>query len=75
MPPDDLQNFMVDPRMREVENGEGVANPPGGTRAPRDVANRNALAVLFESMLPWIEYGRIDGEDDRHDGHEQHNEG
>ncbi|KAG5231582.1 transcription factor [Salix suchowensis] len=58
LPPENLQNFMVDPRMREPEqNGGQIANPLDGVPAPRDVANRNALAVLFESMLPWVNYG------------------
>ncbi|KAA8516243.1 hypothetical protein F0562_019422 [Nyssa sinensis] len=76
MPPDNLQNFLADPRMRDVQNGDHIANPPGGERA-RDVANRNALAVLFESILPWIDYGGRDGgvgEDDLRDAHEQDDE-
>lgn len=68
IPPDNLQNFMVDPRMMEMQNNGQVANPPGDARAPRDVANRSALAVLFESMLPWNDYGRRGGgEDGQHD--------
>ncbi|OMO64143.1 Transcription factor 25 [Corchorus capsularis] len=58
LPPDNLQNFMVD--MREAgQIGGQVANPPAGGHAPppRDVANRNPLAVLFESLLPWVNYG------------------
>ncbi|XVF22244.1 hypothetical protein REPUB_Repub12eG0156900 [Reevesia pubescens] len=58
LPPDNLQNFMVD--MREAAHiGGQVANPPaaGHAPAPRDVANRNPLAVLFESLLPWVNYG------------------
>ncbi|MCI84367.1 transcription factor 25-like, partial [Trifolium medium] len=31
-------------------------NQHGNGHAPRGVANRNALAVLFESMLPWVTY-------------------
>jgi hypothetical protein len=82
MPPEILQNFMVDPRMlQEMQNGGGhrrhVAHeqvlldplprdaafaPP----TPRDVANRNTLAVLFESMLPWVDFGRA--EEEPHDG-------
>lgn len=58
LPPDNLQNFMVD--MREAAQiGGQVANLPAGVHAPapRDVANRNPLAVLFESLLPWVNYG------------------
>lgn len=72
IPPENLQHFMVAPRM-------GVAaNPPGNDHVPRDVANRNPLAVLFESMLPWVDYGgREDagavGEDNQHNGHDQVN--
>ncbi|RVW32677.1 Transcription factor 25 [Vitis vinifera] len=55
LPPDNLQNFMADPRMREeVLNVNQVVNPHGGDRAPRDIANRSPLAVLFESILPWL---------------------
>jgi hypothetical protein len=32
------------------------ANQHGNGHPPRGVANRNALAVLFESMLPWVTY-------------------
>lgn len=38
-----------------------VANPAGGAHAVRDVADRSALAVLFESILPWVNYGGEDG--------------
>ncbi|XAR53905.1 hypothetical protein NMG60_11028842 [Bertholletia excelsa] len=61
LPPDDLQNFLGDPRMREVQNAGQGADPPHRIHAPDHVANRNALAVLFESMLPWIHYGEGDG--------------
>ncbi|CAN6994184.1 unnamed protein product [Brassica rapa subsp. trilocularis] len=58
LPPDNLQNFVADPRMG---GGEQVAAGGGGgghhqqQQAPpvRDVANRNPLAVFLESMLPW----------------------
>ncbi|XP_034904218.1 uncharacterized protein [Populus alba] len=75
LPPENLQNFVVDPRMREPErNGGQIANPLDGGPAPRDVANRSALAVLFESMLPWVNYGgRGDegGDEENHvNGHE-----
>ncbi|KAF2315110.1 hypothetical protein GH714_038176 [Hevea brasiliensis] len=79
LPPENLQNFMVDPRLREAEqNGGQIANLPAGGPAPRDVANRHALAVLFESMLPWVHYGA--GEDvganveNQVNGHDQRNE-
>jgi hypothetical protein len=76
LPPENLQNFMVDPRMREAEqNGGQIANPLDGGPAPHDVANRNALAVLFESMLPWVNYGgggdEGGNEENQVDGHEQ----
>lgn len=58
LPPENLQNFMVDPRMRVGEvNGAEMANQLNDVPAPRDVANRNALAVLLESVLPWVHYG------------------
>lgn len=74
LPPDNLQNFMADPRMREeVLNVNQVVNPHGGDRAPRDIANRSPLAVLFESILPWVDFGdRVEeeaGEDNQPNGH------
>lgn len=80
IPPENLQHFMGVPRMREGmqdENQFANLHVPGNGHAPRGVANRNALAVLFESMLPWVTYG--DGEDggpddDQHDDdHGQNN--
>ncbi|KAF9688010.1 hypothetical protein SADUNF_Sadunf02G0152600 [Salix dunnii] len=76
LPPENLQNFMVDPGMREAEQTGGqIAYPLDGGPAPHDVANRNALAVLFESMLPLVDYGdRGDeggNEGNQVDGHEQ----
>ncbi|KAJ6404467.1 hypothetical protein OIU84_012621 [Salix udensis] len=76
LPPENLQNFMVDPGMREAEqNGGQIAYPLDGGPAPHDVANRNALAVLFESMLPMVDYGgRGDeggNEGNQVNGHEQ----
>ncbi|KAJ9549279.1 LOW QUALITY PROTEIN: hypothetical protein OSB04_021822 [Centaurea solstitialis] len=69
IPPENLQNFMIDPRLAEMHNvGENQENLPDVARAPREVANRNALAVLFESMLPWFDYGTREDE-----GQEQEN--
>lgn len=53
LPPDNLQNFMVDPRLVGNNGGEQQA----ANRPVRDLSNRNALAVLFESMLPWVDFG------------------
>ena len=64
---------MVDPRMREVQNAEQVGGRPFPARAPRDLTNRNALAVLLESMLPWFDYGQGDGEHNENDHHDQAN--
>ncbi|XP_057499516.1 uncharacterized protein LOC130783765 isoform X2 [Actinidia eriantha] len=71
MPPDNLQNFLAEPRMREIQNGDQVANVPNGVGVPHNLANRNPFVVLLESMLPWIDYGSRDGigEDDQHNGH------
>lgn len=70
LPPDNLQNFVIDPRMIEMQNA-GQVNPPRDEHAPpRDVANRNALAVLLESMLPWVDYGRRENGED----HDEDNE-
>lgn len=43
LPPDNLQNFMVDPR-REVPNDAQPAN-----NRVQDLSDRNAIAVLLES--------------------------
>ncbi|KAG6597002.1 Transcription factor 25, partial [Cucurbita argyrosperma subsp. sororia] len=56
-PPEALQDFVVDPRMRDVQNIIQHANPPNQRHPTREIANRSALAVLFESMLPWVNYG------------------
>ncbi|KAF2565258.1 hypothetical protein F2Q68_00023682 [Brassica cretica] len=59
LPPDNLQNFVADPRM-----GGGGGGHHQQQQAPpvRDVANRNPLAVFLESMLPWVNLG--EGDDD-----------
>ncbi|KAL5572264.1 hypothetical protein UlMin_021861 [Ulmus minor] len=83
MPPENLQHLMVDPRMRDPVHNEAhaanVAIPNEGIPAPRNVANRNAIAVLLESMLPWVHYGDGNGAaeedgDDILNGHGQGNE-
>ncbi|KAL3632180.1 hypothetical protein CASFOL_025164 [Castilleja foliolosa] len=57
MPPE----FMVDHQRGGVEQRGQVPNVPED-HVIRDVANRSPLAVLFESILPWINYGAGDGE-------------
>nr|KYP39724.1 Transcription factor 25 [Cajanus cajan] len=79
IPRENLQQFMGVPRMMEgVQDENQFANLPGNGHAPRGVANRNALAVLFESMLPWVTYeDREDGGPDdgnQHDDHRQDNQ-
>ncbi|KAF8379876.1 hypothetical protein HHK36_027341 [Tetracentron sinense] len=80
MPPDDLRNLMVDPRMAQaVQNGDQIVNAEGGARATHEVMNRNPVVVFLESMLPWVDYGapNEDGmfdEDDLFDGHDHDNE-
>lgn len=71
--PEDLQHFMIDPRMRE-ENNIQVMNLPIGAHVPRDLSNRNPLAVLLESMLPWIDYGLGNHENDQNDQDDRANE-
>lgn len=66
MPPDNLQNFMVDPR-EGLQNREELPNPA-------DLTNRNMLSVLLESVLPWINYGRGDGDGSQHDHPDQADE-
>ncbi|KAG9140044.1 hypothetical protein Leryth_010561 [Lithospermum erythrorhizon] len=60
----------VDPRRGAIENFEQFPNQPIPINAPRDPANRNPLAVLLESILPWVDYGRA-GEDFEN-GHNDH---
>ncbi|KAL9304205.1 hypothetical protein ACSQ67_021468 [Phaseolus vulgaris] len=79
IPRENLQQFMGVPRMMEdgMQDENQFANLPGNGHAPRGVANRNALAVLFESMLPWVTYEDTeDGEpdDNQHDDHRQDNQ-
>ncbi|GKU87820.1 hypothetical protein SLEP1_g2157 [Rubroshorea leprosula] len=79
IPPDNLQNFTVEPRAA-LQIGNLVPDPvdAGHAPPPRDIANRNPLVVLIESMLPWVNYG--DGEDvvaideNQHNGHAQDDE-
>lgn len=71
LPPDNLQQFMDDPRVRELDNGEHAMNLADEVRAPRDLSNRNELVVLFESMLPWIDYGREGDQDHQNDHHDE----
>lgn len=76
IPPENLQNFMIDPRLVEMHNaggggGDNQENFAAVARGHREVANRNALAVLFESMLPWVDYGP---RDDQENGMAQDNE-
>lgn len=60
--PENMQQFMGEPGMRGgVLAQNPVANPAGGAHVVRDVADRSALAVLFESILPWVNYGGEDG--------------
>ncbi|KAL6989328.1 hypothetical protein U1Q18_015078 [Sarracenia purpurea var. burkii] len=47
--------------MTEDQNGDQVANARHVARAHHNVVDRNPLIVLFESMLPWIDYGSSDG--------------
>ncbi|VVA12143.1 PREDICTED: mRNAion factor [Prunus dulcis] len=75
-PPEVLQHFMLDPRMRDAAQ-HPVGDPMEGGHAPRNVANRNTLAVLLESMLPWVHYGDGDGgveEENQLNGHGAGNE-
>ncbi|KAL8458929.1 hypothetical protein ACS0TY_036425 [Phlomoides rotata] len=63
MPPDNLQDFIVGQRGGGVEFEHPQPHIPEN-HAIRDVSNRSPLAVLFESMLPWINYGTGDLDDD-----------
>lgn len=61
MPPENLQDFIVDQR-----GGLELPQQIPENHVLRDVANRSPLAVLFESILPWINYGPGEGEDEHH---------
>ncbi|VYS55765.1 unnamed protein product [Arabidopsis thaliana] len=65
LPPDNLQNFVADPRMvggEQMAEGGGRGQHQAPPPRPRDLANRSPLAVLIESILPWANFG--DGEDE-----------
>ncbi|GMI69525.1 hypothetical protein like AT2G46900 [Hibiscus trionum] len=77
LPPDNLQNFMVGMRHGAHIRGQ-AGNPPAGGRVAelRAAAIRNTLAVLLESLLPWVndggpEDGREDGVGDENQVNEQ----
>ncbi|KAI7740975.1 hypothetical protein M8C21_006886 [Ambrosia artemisiifolia] len=64
IPPENLQNFMVDPRLLEMHNNDANLNQESGGGVVRlEVADQNALAALFESILPWVDYGTGEGDD------------
>ncbi|KAM7277199.1 hypothetical protein ACFE04_019065 [Oxalis oulophora] len=67
LPPDNLQNFMVDPRMHI---GDQNVNPfeEGDVPAPLDIENRNPLATLIE-LIPWMQYVDDDVEEAHEDIH------
>lgn len=76
IPPEELQNLMGGggpgmipqagrlPHGLAMEENEAIViELPQGNHVPRDLANRNPLAVLIESLLPGAYYG---GADDGH---------
>ncbi|KAL8196648.1 hypothetical protein R6Q57_024943 [Mikania cordata] len=69
IPPEILQDYMIDPRLVDNNNNANQENAGDVVRAPREVANRNPLTVLLESILPWVDYGTREG-----DGMPQENE-
>ncbi|KAF3789946.1 Transcription factor 25 [Nymphaea thermarum] len=56
IPPDDLRQFMIDPRALVVDNNAEQVQAAGGGMVPREVLNRNPVMVFLESMLPWVTY-------------------
>ncbi|CAN6448834.1 unnamed protein product [Victoria cruziana] len=56
IPPDDLRQFMIDPRALLAENNAEQVHGAGGGVMPREVLNRNPVIVFLESMLPWVNY-------------------
>lgn len=75
LPPDNLQNFVADPRMvggNQMPGGGGGGADHQARPPPRDVANGNPLFELFASMLPWNNnYGDEDDDEIAHDAHNQ----
>lgn len=72
LPPDNLQNFMVDPAVMGEAAEHQNQDIRLQVRAPRDLADRNAFAVFLESLLPWVDYGPGDNNgnnDQREDEH------
>lgn len=72
-PPDELQNFMVNPGMREAAPDVNRGANLGVVH--RELDGRSVLAVLAESALPFFHFGG--GEDGRggENGHRPDNEG
>ncbi|XP_074313198.1 uncharacterized protein LOC141648435 [Silene latifolia] len=69
LPPDNLQNFLVaDPRMGDMAENQNQG-PRGPVQAPRELANRSPLAVLLESILPWVHF-ETDGPGNHDQPHE-----
>ncbi|KAJ0428376.1 hypothetical protein HanHA300_Chr17g0645441 [Helianthus annuus] len=64
IPPENLQNFMVDPRLLEMHNNDGNHNQENSDGVVRlEVTDQNALAVLLEAMMPWVDYETGEGDD------------
>lgn len=64
MPPDNLQDFIVDQRDGGVDHHQQQfpRNVPENDML-RDVTDRSPIAVLFESILPWMNYGTREHDD------------
>ncbi|XP_074286254.1 uncharacterized protein LOC141611576 [Silene latifolia] len=56
LPPEDLENLlMIDPWMEDMEENE-YQGSRGPVRGSRELANRSPLAMLLESILPWVHF-------------------
>ncbi|KAI4378851.1 hypothetical protein MLD38_016275 [Melastoma candidum] len=72
--PENLEHFVV---------GPGIGQPPPLEAHPFnrrvedviDIGDRNTLAALFESILPWVNYGRGDDDLDYLDDNNDHDSG
>ncbi|KAK9667166.1 hypothetical protein RND81_14G237800 [Saponaria officinalis] len=54
--PEDFQNLLViDPWMEDTVENQNYY-PPRLANTPRELANRSPLAVLLESILPWVHF-------------------
>ncbi|KAI4364349.1 hypothetical protein MLD38_020455 [Melastoma candidum] len=69
--PENLEHFVVGPGIGQPQPLEGH---PNNRRVEDvvDIGDRSTLAALFESILPWVNYGRGDDDLDRLNDNNDH---